>query len=1274
MKRFYTATFFIALWLQGAGQIDVPVDPSTGKARVVIPMWNASYGSLKLPVSLFYNGGGVKVEEIEGNAGVGWSLTAGGQISRELRGLPDDFEVSGDSRKGWLSSSYTNTFTISNEQANWNALNFFGSVRDSEPDIFTINAPGLSGQFVFDNNRQLRLIPYQDVKVDYTRIGTENRIVSFVVTNNTGTKYFFNEPETVQRRAVRNGTTAISAFVKDFKLYEVPVNFNSTWKLTSIQSPSGENIGLIYSLGSSTNTDIVTKKVRVATASGDLTHLYTITDNIQLRTLSSITSGPLSIVFKWSNKYIQSIEVVDGIYSLTKKFSFNYRDILQSNDFAGGPNFKRFLKEIKEEAGCSAFPSFRFEYYSVDFNTDRTSIPFRDKDKQDYWGYHNATSTSVVPLIYYNDSAPNGERYRISKLPGYTATTGGSDRSVNAFVVADGSLRRIYYPSGGYAQIDFEASDYNDNGTTLLGGGVRVKKVTISDNDTDATNDIVREYEYKLANGQSSGRFVYKPSFAYADGVTIVLTPDNLAPDDDLLFERATVLQAGKGKTVYEYSVPGVYPQQAIAGTDFAATLSQYARNGSPPIENLQNGYYTYPYPPNTNFDFERGLLSRVADFAEGASLPLQEKTITYKRLNTVPSYIQATRFNQFESNTYQFGQYTIIANVAKVVDEEKTIVYDPSNLNQGNESIVSYSYNVVHNMLSQVQTTNSDGVITRSKIRYARDFNAITNPDLGLVDTVLRAHNVTISRMNNASNFMHGFVVETFSTVQRPSGAETYASGGLTLFSNFSTSSRVLPARSLVYSGSPGFTESTVAVNGASQSFSYSNRYRPAMIFSHYDLSGNVLTVADKQRNVSSSHYGYGNSIPVVSIVNAKANEVCFSDFESNSTGHLSDYFNFVELTDAWSGKRCGKLNASTVIEKSGLFNGAIGGFYKFSCWAKATTAVNITIEARIFNGTSWQAFPITYPTASSGQWIYLERRIPMTGIPSTFSFRIGASGLLLVDQVALYPEKAEITSSTFEPINGKTSITDTRGNSVFYQYDELGRLKYTFDAKKNLVQLDEYKYLVSPAPSLKSNFAIAGNYKAGSSMTFTAPENCTATIHQWKVDDVVVGTNSPTLTYTFPTHCYYWVELRVTSPEGIEPSVSKYKLTINPMDLGVAIRASRETVTFCDLSGVTMTAVVTGQCASPGSSLSYGWSYKNCNSSTWVQVFNGGISPSYVFNYAGTIPQADYVCPQGSTTGWVEIRCQVSMVCNSTCFSATAVGESTFTVKYDGSNRKCQ
>lgn len=66
------------------------VDLYTGKVSLSIPVYNVKDSDLTVPIVLNYNRDGIRVDEKASRVGLGWDLSAGGYIAREVKGNPDE--------------------------------------------------------------------------------------------------------------------------------------------------------------------------------------------------------------------------------------------------------------------------------------------------------------------------------------------------------------------------------------------------------------------------------------------------------------------------------------------------------------------------------------------------------------------------------------------------------------------------------------------------------------------------------------------------------------------------------------------------------------------------------------------------------------------------------------------------------------------------------------------------------------------------------------------------------------------------------------------------------------------------------------------------------------------------------------------------------------------------------------------------------------------------------------------------------------------------------
>jgi hypothetical protein len=69
---------------------DIPVSYYTGVPNIGVPIYTLTDGPVSLPISLSYHAGGMKVGEPVSWVGLGWSLQAGGMITRTVQGRADE--------------------------------------------------------------------------------------------------------------------------------------------------------------------------------------------------------------------------------------------------------------------------------------------------------------------------------------------------------------------------------------------------------------------------------------------------------------------------------------------------------------------------------------------------------------------------------------------------------------------------------------------------------------------------------------------------------------------------------------------------------------------------------------------------------------------------------------------------------------------------------------------------------------------------------------------------------------------------------------------------------------------------------------------------------------------------------------------------------------------------------------------------------------------------------------------------------------------------------
>lgn len=271
------------------------IDLYSGTNRVCIPLYTANARGFSIPLSIGYVASGVKLDQISGPIGLGWSLNAGGCIRRMIKGLPDDFcGLTGTNNSlyevGWIKENdiycqlpVLNIDTAISQEIsiyspfgdkrgglrhllgkNINSTVSEGVVHDLEPDQYIIDCPYLGGSFVFSTQRDpithkplIRSIGQTNMKFDYTlsTLSEGERITAFTITDEAGNKFFFGTDIEIYT------TNFYSVFVNntqnnDNRPFYLNGNFafvssidhiyNNAWFLQKIETILGDEISFTY--------------------------------------------------------------------------------------------------------------------------------------------------------------------------------------------------------------------------------------------------------------------------------------------------------------------------------------------------------------------------------------------------------------------------------------------------------------------------------------------------------------------------------------------------------------------------------------------------------------------------------------------------------------------------------------------------------------------------------------------------------------------------------------------------------------------------------------------------------------------------------------------------------------------------------------------------------------------------------------------------------------------------------------------------------------------
>ena len=403
------------------GQTDVGT--FTGTPNISVPLYTYKTRNLSIPVSLGYNSNGIQVDQMETNVGLGWNLNAGGIINRVVRGKPDEERSTPINEDDCFSSSF-----ISYMDAN--------QFLDTEPDLYSYNFNGHSGQFVFDKNGKAVLVPQNSLKIERVEIDLKK---GFKITTDDGVEYYF--------------------FDKEYSTWEntdAPSSVLTGWYLSKVIHPAGDIINFTYKDTNYSFTSNISRSLPVKMSESNCptnnnpnVNLWEQTSvnilSVMGKMIESISStepafGILSFQHisnpnMIGNFLIKGYQVTDHNQNNIENTVFNYLFPANQRIFLSECIFKDTSKK------------YSFEY------EDPEGLAARLSDGKDLWGFSNGKSgTYPDPAIYKDLYLSNSLIINAVKKMSF-----GDKRAYIDFA-KKGILKKIIYPTKGSNEFTYESN------------------------------------------------------------------------------------------------------------------------------------------------------------------------------------------------------------------------------------------------------------------------------------------------------------------------------------------------------------------------------------------------------------------------------------------------------------------------------------------------------------------------------------------------------------------------------------------------------------------------------------------------------------------------------------------------------------------------------------------------------------------------------------------------------------------------------------------------
>lgn len=1108
---------------------EIPVSYFTGTPNISIPLYEIQGSKLRMPISLSYHAGGVRPDQHPGWTGIGWTLMAGGAITRKMNKMPDELNAASFPNMGYYFNY--NALNNSNWASNLSTYGTYAIGYDVEPDEFSFNFMGYSGKFFLDQTRQWRVQCDKSLKVIFNSTdfflpfvynttyaqNSYNFITptfsKFTIIDEAGNKYTFGGVES----AIEYSDEMTPMPGRSGELF-----FPSSWYLTKIESADGtEAIDLNYVRGPFTsyiykgyndsylnashngflNPGCYSFSAIVKTGGRIISPVYLESISMPKQSLQIDFTGSKSNDMKYTSTQYQNV-ILDNYGGATIN---DFALLMHTNDIHfDDPSdawtalyVDRFIWRkldaitIKNSSTQELVKKVKLNY--TEQSTRRLRLNSLDiKDKLENTIQTYSCSYNDVPLlpnylVYIGDHwGYNNNSFLPSSISGTNFYT---LREPSEYYTKAELLTELFYPTGGSTEFQFEQNKYTsivsadrqslipENGDA---GGLRIKKI-INKDGTGAQSE--KEFYYVknytagaiVANLTGSGILDAKPKYSFVNLSGVTSSGQSFTYSINSSNPVIPVSQNSSGTHIAYTEVVEKNPDNGYSIMKFTNHDNGY--KDDPPVATFNRN--NVPYQPFSSRDFERGKLRFRYDYKSTGKL-LREIELDYSRINETGKSARAVE-NSFmqvcqsasgattSRSAYLMYYYPFALTRETVKNYTSDDNYTTFQLNEKTFVVDDYK-NVTQ---ETIMASSGDNIKVDRKYPY--DFNNLSsgNPYAAML------------QKNMVSD-----VVE--SRTYRRKGTTDYLTGAVLNKFSINGSGNVYRTEAYQYTPAAAVSASTLTPTTYTSALNFDAGYYQAATYT-YDANGDMIKIQKPGDMPMTALYNYNGNI-IAEIKNSDPASVRYSSFDD---AHAQSFtYNAAQVvTDATApmGTKCFHIQSQTV-SASGL-NAAKK--YRLSYWYKQGSAISLT------NSGTHSNF-VTGPTRNGWTMYSFE----LTG--TTVVNIIGAG---YIDEIRLYPVDAQMSTYAHKPLVGLTGLSDVNSRIQQYEYDDFSRLLRIRDHEQRILKQYDYQY----QPPLHGN-AIWQN------LNEFACKSCQGTayysgIRQQRQKDI--NPNSPTY------NTYQWVDI---------------------------------------------------------------------------------------------------------------------------------------------------
>lgn len=445
---------------------DYPVSHYTGVPNINVPLYEVVIDNFKLPITLNYHSSGIKTDQEASWVGLGWNLNIGGQISRSVKCYDDFLEYPSEYQNaGYYDGPEANDPTMSSYYLQTVTQPIL--IKDSEPDIFYYSFPGGSGKFLLDKTRGVVLFDKTpNIKIEVLQNNLQNKY--FVITTPEGIKYEYSNRELTKLYSSAgslnmNGTSGSKYDENESNFSSSPVQYVSTWYLSKIVTSANREI--VFSYEAKTYKAPVQEsclKYNMITFTGDnipggpivnaptYSKSKIVSENLFLKritwdngSIDFVTSSRQDMIDANSPSKIDVVKILDKNNDIVKGIKFDYDYF--NNGYSGSYSwvFKR-LKLISVSDLNETGIKHSFTY-------NEGELPAKNSLNKDWWGYYNGKSYGKDA---YSECNPGNLGGGHNYYPGASKTS-----NINYLKI--GNLKSIIYPTGESTEFTYELNNFD---------------------------------------------------------------------------------------------------------------------------------------------------------------------------------------------------------------------------------------------------------------------------------------------------------------------------------------------------------------------------------------------------------------------------------------------------------------------------------------------------------------------------------------------------------------------------------------------------------------------------------------------------------------------------------------------------------------------------------------------------------------------------------------------------------------------------------------------